>query len=303
MEMKRNYLGIFVVTAALVMSGCDYVDAPYTVPGPNGCTVAEPSFTPRTNPVRKVLVEDITGHRCGNCPLASTEIDQLKTTYGDQVVAVGLHSSLSGTFTEILTDDTLLNPSLKYIYDFRTEPANTIDGKFGVSTIGLPNGMVNRKDFGGGVVVGHTTWASHVSTLLALPPDMDIQLKNFWDPVDSSLCSYVYVEALTNLTGTYKVCVFATEDSIVQWQKDYSMAPTDVEFYEHKHVLRAAMSTVWGTTLTSETSISDGDTFVNGYSITVDPSKWDVNNMHVIAFVYNADTDEVIQAEELKVVP
>ncbi|MBW7936215.1 MAG: hypothetical protein H3C71_03470, partial [Flavobacteriales bacterium] len=52
---------LFIILA----SSCDYIDPPYIQTGANGCTVAEPSFTPRTNPIRKVLVEDVTGHRCG----------------------------------------------------------------------------------------------------------------------------------------------------------------------------------------------------------------------------------------------
>lgn len=304
MVMKNKIgIGIFI-GLMLTFFGCDYVDQPYTVPGPNGCTVAEPTFTPRTSPVRKVLVEDVTGHQCGNCPRAAEAITTLIATYGEQVVPIGLHSTLSGTFTNIKSTDTLVNPSLKYIYDFRTTVATDIDAYFGVSTVGLPNGMVNRKDYGGGKVLGYSTWSSHVATELAIPQEMDIQMKCFWNPTDSSLCSFYFVEALTNLNANYKICLFLIEDSIIKWQKDYLASPsTDLEFYVHKHVLRGSLNGTWGTSVNSTSTITNGESFIDGYSIQINPANWDINHLYVVAFVYNATTYEVIQAEEIKMIP
>lgn len=284
--------------------GCDYVDKPYVVPGPNGCTVPTPTFTPRTSPVKKVLVEDITGHKCGNCPRAAETIVQLKTTYGEQVVALGLHSSLPNNFTGLNSTDTTVNPELKFTYDFRTVEATDIDGHFGVSSVGLPNGMVNRKAFGGTVVVGYPTWSSHVATELAIPQDIDIQLQNFWNPADSSLCSFYFVEALNNLNANYKICMFVMEDSMVHWQEDYMASPSiEVEFYTHRHVLRGSLNGSWGTAVNSNATITDGDSFIDGYSIKINPAIWNINQLYVVAFVYNATTYEVIQAEELKMIP
>lgn len=302
----KNKTVFTLLTGVLFMCfGCDYIEFPYTVPGPNGCTVATPTFTPRTSPVKKVLVEDVTGHRCGNCPRAAETIAQMITTYGNQIVPMGLHSSLSGSFTEVESSDTLVNPSLKYIYDFRTTVATDIDGYFGISTQGLPNGMVNRKDFGAGPVIGYTTWSSKVATVLATPQEMDIQIKNFWNTTgDSTLCSFYFVEALSNLTGNYKICMFLTEDSIVKWQKDYLGFPsTDIELYLHEHVLRGSLNGSWGTAVNTSTSITDGDSFIDGYSMAINPTNWDINHLYVVAFVYNATTYEVVQAESQKVIP
>ena len=300
--MKNKITTGILIGLMIIFYGCDYIDQPYTVPGPNGCTVATPVFTPRTSPVKKVLVEDITGHKCGNCPRASETIAQLITTYGDQVVALGLHSTLA-SFTSLNSLDTTINPQKKFTYDFRTIEATDIDGYFGVSTIGLPNGMVNRKSFGGTVVVGYTTWSSHVSTELALPQDMDIQLQNFWNASDSSLCSFYFVEALNNLNANYKICMFVMEDSMVHWQEDYNVAGNEIEFYTHRHVLRGSLNGSWGTAVNTNATITDGDSFIDGYSIKIDPGKWNVNQLYVVAFVYDAATYEVIQAEEVKMIP
>lgn len=303
--MKNKIVFGLLIVLTVIFSGCDYIDEPYTVPGPNGCSVVQPTFVPRTTPVKKVLVEDITGHRCGNCPRAAETIETMKGTYGEQIVALGLHSSLSGSFTDLYSSDTLSNPTLKYTYDFRTNTATDIDQYFQVSNAGLPNGMVNRKSFGGSTIVGYTTWSSHVATELALPQQMDIQIKNFWTPSDSSICSFYFVEALMDLNANYKICMFVMEDSIVNWQKDYLASPsTDLPNYVHKHVLRGSLNGTWlGTTLNTNAVIADGEQFIEGYSIQIDPSQWDINHLYVVAFVYDAATYEVVQAEEVKVLP
>ncbi len=297
--------GVFI-GLMFVFYGCDYIEAPYATDGPQGCTGSTPVFTANPSPVRKVLIEDVTGHRCGNCPRAAETIASIMASYPDQVVALGLHSSLSGSFTDILPNDTITNPSLKYIYDFRNTPSTEIDNQFGVSSIGLPGGMVNRKDFGGGPVVSYTNWSTYTASVLASPPDIDLQLQNFWNTNnDSSLCSYFYARALNSLSGDYKICLFLTEDSIVKWQKDYLASPsTDLQFYVHHHVLRSSITgTTWGVPLNSTTNIASGETFIEGYSTKIDPSLWNLDHLYVVAFVYNATTLEVVQAEELKMLP
>lgn len=285
---------LFLFIALVFVQSCDYVDAPYIQVGANGCTVAEPTFTPRTNPVRKVLIEDFTGHRCGNCPRAAEKLADIYNNHPDQIVAVAIHSELSGYFTAPLPG------TGKYSYDFRTELGKAIDQKFGVSSAGIPNGTVNRKKINNSAVISFTQWENQVNQLLALPPDMDIQIKNFFDHTDSSLCSYVYVQALSNLTGSFKVVCYLIENDFINWQKDYNYPGEDIENYQHEHILRAPLSTTWGTLL-ADGSISAGQTFVNGYSIKFNMERWNPDNCYVIAFVYNENTDEVIQAEQQKV--
>lgn len=291
-----------LATGVVLLASCDYVDSPYIVQGPNGCTAPEPDFTPRTNPVRKVLIEDFTGHRCGNCPRAAETIHdiQINPSYTGKVVAIGLHSVLPSEYTGTYPSDTTLNPQQKYVYDFTTEEGTAIDQKFEISNTGLPRGMVNRRKVSGSFAVSYTAWESQVGSILSAPPDLDIQIKNFYDPADSSLCSYAYVEGLNNISGNYKLCLFLTENGFVNWQKDYTASPQDISGYEHNHILRAAFNGAMGTSLVNG-AITDGQTFVNGYSIKFDPSRWNVNNCYVVAFVYDENTWEVIQAEEQKV--
>jgi hypothetical protein len=304
--MKRKISFGILIGLMVIISSCDYIDPPYSHDAPKTCDTVVVNFTPREpgDKMKKVLVEDITGHRCGNCPRAAETIVTLKSTYGEQVVALGLHSVLSGNFTELYPLDTATNPEQKYVYDFRTSVAGDIDGHFGVSSIGLPNGMVNRKSFSGSTVVGYTTWSSHVASELSTPQLVDIQLKNFWDPTSNAICSFYYVEAMQNLSSSYNVCLYLMEDSIEAWQKDYLATPSDIEFYTHRHVLRGAINGTWqGTPVNLGASLTNGDEYIGSFTIDIDPTAWDVDHLYVVAFVYDINTYEVLQAEEVKLIP
>ena len=111
------------------------------------------------------------------------------------------------------------------------------------------------------------------------------------------------------MTGTYKLMVVLTEDSIVKPQTDYSKPPgqQDVLNYVHRHVLRGALtSTSWGDSLT--TNVAAGDSITKSINYTL-PATFPATNgiapnenlCYVIAYIYNAATYEVVQVEEQKI--
>src|SRR5690606_14450516 len=151
---------------------------------------------------------------------------------------IGVHSSIPSEFTGAYPQDTNINPDLKYIHDFTREVSTAIDQKFGVATSGLPTGMVNRKQVSGSDGSDYTTWQTKTGQYLQAPPDIDIQVQNFYSASDSSLCSYVYVQFLTQITGKFKVVLYLVENEFVSWQKDYNASPQDISDYEHNHILR-----------------------------------------------------------------
>jgi len=69
--MKKNILyGIFIGFLTILYS-CDVIEGDYMTVGTNN-----PDDT--TSFVKKVLIEDFTGHRCPNCPSAAAELEALE---------------------------------------------------------------------------------------------------------------------------------------------------------------------------------------------------------------------------------
>jgi hypothetical protein len=297
--MQRINIFILIAVVTVTLFSCDYIREPYTVPGPNGCTVPEPDFVPNPNPVRKVMIDEFTGHYCGNCPSAHQVVDQMLSNgnNAERVFVVAHHSEYALDFTKPWAP----NPENKFIYDFRNKISSQLDYKYNGSA--YPSGMVNRKKYSGNEIVPYASWESYATDLLSTPPVLDIQLKNFYDPTGKTICSYYYVQALENITGDYSIVIYLTEDSIIQWQKNVQTIPMEIENYTHKHVLRTSFNGYFGTAINEDGGLSAGETFINGFSISLDNTDWNPDHLNVVAYVYNVASNEIIQAEGIKLIP
>ncbi|MBK6640702.1 MAG: Omp28 family outer membrane lipoprotein [Bacteroidetes bacterium] len=278
--MKALKLICLPLFALLTFQSCDEVEAPYKediiVVGGD----------------RKVLVEDYTGHKCGNCPRAAKALHDLKDVYGDRLIIMTVHA---GGFA------TVFPPSAPYYtYDFRTPEGTELDSDFGISAIGNPNGMVNRRQVNGNYVLSSTSWLGEISNVLgdASPAPVKIEIENTFDVTSRTLQTEINSEFVNSLGGAHKLCVFLVEDSIINWQKDYDASPEDIPDYVHRDVLRTSMNGTYGDAI-ANTSAGTIDT--KNYSKTLDAT-WNENNMKVISFVYNEVTKEIIQVEEHEVI-
>ncbi len=288
--LKTYFAFIFLAGCLFFFNSCDIIEAPYTEGTPVDTVLCPPQdFVANTTHVRKVLVEDYTGHRCGECPRAAEIASSLINTYDEQVVVVAVHV---GGFAE---PQNFVDSS--YAADYRTTVGNELNSFFGNDASGLPNGMVNRKPQSGSPILSYNSWTSVVTSELALAPQADIYIKPQYDEDNATACADVKVEFLSDLSGEYKLCVFLTEDSIISWQKDYSLNPSNVPDYVHRHMLCASFNGTWGE-LVGATPISNGSSDIKRYSLALN-SAWKADHLHVVAFVYNASSNEIIQAQEV----
>lgn len=283
----------FILLTAFVFSfcSCDYIEAPYTEINDVDTVLCPPQdFESVTNHTRKILVEDYTGHTCGNCPRAAETAASLINTYGEQVVVMSVHV---GFFAQPKN-----NPDSSYAADYRTEFGNELNTFFGNDAAGLPNGMVNRKPMGGSSpILSYNSWTSAANAEVALAPVADIYIKPQYNQAENTACADVKVEFLSALSGEYKLSVFLTEDSVINWQKDYAASPSDIQNYVHRHMLRTSFNGTWGEII-GTAPVTSGTSDIKRYSIALN-SAWNSEHLHIVAFVYNTATYEVIQAEEI----
>src|SRR3954466_14723253 len=105
--MKKIILSVFA-SAVIFFNSCDKIDGPYSEP----VTIDTSSGTA----VRKVLIEEYTGHTCIGCPSAHAEGERLQSLNGNRVIIMAIHS---GPFAKP-------SPHVdhSYEYDFRTQEGN-----------------------------------------------------------------------------------------------------------------------------------------------------------------------------------
>ena len=280
----------------LILAGCweDQINPPYkkTVDTASTALCPPPAFSPTATHKRKVLLEDYTGHRCGNCPNAARTAAALEQTYKEQLIVVAIHAG------------GLAVPDLGMPDDFRTDAGNKFNNDFLITT--WPSGLINRAGFPANHIRVQSEWAGAVSSILTNDPDMDIKIINDYNSNTKLLCMHVYAQYLKNFNDTLKLSLFLTEDSIISPQVDDgdSTLPLDKinPDYVHMHMLRAALNGIYGDVILTGAGAKN-DTLVKNYAF--DLSKypnWVVKNLHVVAFIHKQSNYEVIQADEEKVI-
>lgn len=296
---------LVVIVSILIFLGCDKVKNPIQNPNAvTGCTVTP--HVVKTNSLtmncKKVIVEDYTGHTCGNCPRAAEDAETIMNLYKDSVIVIAVHAGT--TFAPPFPPD--------YPDDFRTSVGTDWDGFLGMSAAGLPKGGVNRAQTP--YAQPRTTWSSYVNTLLDGPQQAKMLLTTTLDTAKMLLNVSVKTTFLSALNYNVNLCVVITEDSIVGSQKDYSPPPTALVIngderpdYRFNHMLRGAVNGSWGELVKS--SPVANDTITKNYScFTLNPwpvaagnPKKNLMNTSVVAFLFNATTKEIIQAEKVKI--
>ncbi|MGB0870287.1 MAG: Omp28-related outer membrane protein [Flavobacteriales bacterium] len=259
-----------------------------------------------TEVTKNVLVEEYTGHQCGNCPEAARLLKGIikQDAYKDQVIAVAIHGD-GGFFTEF-------DPNAeKFYYNFTTPEGIEIDQKFGISSSGLPKGMVNRTIFDSQISLAHGIWQSAIDNELNKLAVAWVDVYSTVEPSNSNIITTdVRVKFLENYSGNVKANVILVESGIINYQKEYDTnfqpdGSSTIPNYEHNHILRYNHSTnnrnlfgTWGSDITETTKGSDG---IKRISTTLEGTDWKVENMHAIAYIYDTETNEILQVKEVKI--
>lgn len=310
MKNTKHIITLFIITIILSSNSCDIIEGPYIIN--NDTTPIDTSTY-----VKKVLIEDFTGHRCPNCPSAAEELAALQNYYGDKVIGIAIHPS-SQAFS---TPSPLTSSS--YTYDFRTEFGDDIDDVFELTTVGLPRGMVNRVGFDTDHQLGKDEWSSAVQTELAKDPIFGITLSSNVSSGNGTIS--VTVKALSNINlnkteeiEDYNIVICLTENEIIEWQKDN--AAGDIEEYEHNHVLRTILNSTFGESIGN--SFVEGDIWEKDYSVDITTLEninenyslntlfmgngnckgWDENKMEIVAYIYKSDNYEIVQVEQIHLI-
>lgn len=281
----------FIFGLCVCLSACDKIDYPIEKKNEvEGSVFIEKNNLSYSNS-KKVLLEDYTGHTCGNCPPAAEIAEQLSTTYGSSVVVLAVHA---GFFARVKLPD--------YPVTYTSTAGNDWDGNsgFGVSAVGNPNGMVNRKDFGGGRIQKESTWSSLVNNALKTAFILKLDMFTAYDSTVRALNTRIKATFKTAYPNPTKLCLVIYEDHIVGAQTDYRKSPDLVPQYEFNHVLRGSINGSWGIDLTTKASVS-GDTLsvsANNFNL---KSEFKDRNIVVAVIAYDALTREVLQVDKLKI--
>ncbi len=284
--MLRTITKLFIPALFLGLTGCDYVGDP-TPPQTDGGGGEQPTVP------RKVLLEDITGHRCNNCPRAARIAQALKDDlYGEDLILVGVHAGGFAPPYAPIGDGF-------YDTDHRTPDGISYQQAFSVSF--FPAGLISRRSFASSDIVSEGSWGAAVSEIIGQPSAFDLSIDTII--IDGgSITATIDLSFVEDVEGDHNLVVYLLEDHVVDWQLDSEATPPDVEDYDHRHMLRANLNGTWGQPVVTGSVAAGQSVTVSLPAYALNPV-WNTANLSLVAWVYNTTTEEVMQAEERKYQP
>lgn len=236
---------------------------------------------------RKILVEELTGVRCQNCPAGTAELNDVRNTLGDNLIVVALHTASGYDL-----------PFSDSKYDFRTPECDAIaDYLFIGGDPGAPVASVDRQflDNLTGMFI-YRPWKGSINTRTSVEPELGLFINPTFNAATRTADITVNVSPDKLVSGEIRLSVYITEDSIVDIQQKGAERVMD---YVHRHVFRDAVSAPTGDNITA--LLETGDAFSKTYTVTL-PPEWKAQHCSVVAFVHRHNEDhkqrQILQADE-----
>lgn len=238
---------------------------------------------PESGP-QKVLVEEVSGVRCPNCPDGTRLLDALQKEFDSSLVVVTFHA---GSFSF---------PYSESKYDFKTDQTVELLQKLG-SPLGYPAAIIQRTKAsqGDGYPQLSNTWSSSISNALSVEPKIRINLETVIT-ADEHVKLIYNLLFLEKMDGPVFTNIYLLEDGLIDYQADLRDDNGVVEKYEHNHVLKQIITPINGEILGNSFDILE--TYTD--SITLDLKSYDnievPQNTSLIVFITR--DDKVLQVEK-----
>jgi Outer membrane protein Omp28 len=237
---------------------------------------------------RKVLVEELTGVRCPNCPDGTRALVDLQKQFGkENIIIVGVHAA--GTFSV---------PFAENKSDYRFKEAQEMADFLGQPE-GFPTAAINRTQKAGGnsLFLLFPDWASAVTDAFNKDYGLGVFLVRNFDARSRELNLEINLAPEQKLTGENRLTVLITQDSIVDAQQDRTKKVLE---YAHRHVLRGFITQPKGDPVAEPL---DALALITKRYVFKIPPDWDERKCSIVAFVHRggASDKEVLQAAEKKV--
>lgn len=219
--------------------------------------------------LQRVVIEEHTGAWCGWCPDGAVIINDILANE-PHAIGVAVHQGDAMAIP--------LSSSIRSFYG----PA-------------FPQATFNRA----GEPVSRGAWNTALNTALAKSPVVSVSFDSVSiDGATRKLTARIKANFLRDTVGQLRMNVYITEDNLVGsgtgWDQvnylngqaghTYYQAGDPILGFNHRHVLRDALGSAWGTVNVIPTTVHAGEEYTHTYTYTL-PSTWDIANLHIVAMV------------------
>ena len=227
---------------------------------------------------QRAIVEKYTGVRCTNCPTADIVINTALGKYGESLMAIAVHS---GRFGEPLNNE----------QDLRTEEGTSWFEYFGITA--QPSALVNRAHSGSSwdIFTPTSGFDDRIDAIVNRSAQVAVQVQSQRNS-GNIYSAEIYLDYKEDLTVAQTLTLLIIEDSIFTTQRGQG---EEFDNYAQNHVLRQVVTNEWGMDIDA-TGTKGTRRFVSlNFDLREDCIP---QHCHLIAFVSNKETREIINAAE-----
>jgi len=236
-----------------------------------------------------LLIEELSGASCGNCPRATQLLKEITTLYPGKLIVYAIHGK---EFSEPLAESK---------YDFRSAVGEELENHLR-PWLGKPAAAVDRFLFTeilDDKITNHRTaqWLTMIETRCQTPKSIDLSVASTFDPETRIANISITTQGVLPIEGELRINVVITENHLIDAQ-DAGQDGVIVD-YEHNHVFRDRITELTGDFLVKDLSVDQTSTKNFVYTVPDEANgEWKSGNMEVIAFVTEGDQQRgsVLQA-------
>lgn len=253
---------------------------------------------PETPAPKVVVIEELTGASCTNCPTGTTMLKGFIDQYPNRIVATALHSGF-------LTDK-----PFGALYYFPNADADALRLFFNEGDPGKPGAAFDRVPAVGGnsdgkYFINHAgtgaDWITALNARLAKASPVNITLTSVLNPLTQKVDVKTRIAFTSAFSEPLALTLYVLEDSIKDIQLDKNLGA--IQNYTFNHVFRKLVTPVSGEMVLDSLSTKEaGRVLERNISFvpnTTGDQAWNLDHCHIVGILHKTGSSkEVIQATE-----
>jgi hypothetical protein len=281
----------FLITLSIFTLSCNKIDTTkevFNLISPVEVTPCDHAYTQTV--VRKIYIEEFTGHRCIFCPVAARELQAI-IDEDPAIIATAIHCG-----------ELAIPGSPPYFNNnYKTPMGECLYEDFNIK--GLPKAIINRMEISPNKwEIGKDEWRNVIKTIDRNDIRAGIELQCTVNNAKKEVEAYVAVSIIKELPNPVQLCLILQQDSIVSGQVDGDQYILD---YTHNHVFRSGFNGTYGTKLTPNGMVEVQSKYATTFKISCQnffpygQIPVEINHCSVVAYLIDTKTKEIIQVESV----
>ena len=293
--MKKTFriIGLALVATGLLFAGCNKAEEEEDEES-GGSNPLEFSVS-HSATTKTVLIEELTGNKCVNCPDGHKKANEVKAALGDKCCLINYHIK-SSSFAD----------------NYATTEGNTFNTNFNVDNdgyYGIPAAMINRTRFDNSVrelTVNRSNYMTYANQIAAQNACANVAARAVIERGSRKLTVRVKAYYTANGEGSANLLnVALIQNNIMGSQSGMSSNPAQVENgqYRHMEMFRAFLTGQWGESISPVTQGSEIDktytyTIPETYTdpFTTNTSACVLDDLQVVVFITESSHQNVVNA-------